>query len=330
MVCSVRRPGFTLIELLVVIAIIAVLVGLLVPAVQKIREAAGRTECQNNMRQLALSLHNFHSTYHRLPQGVFYWYPPERIEWRTHDYWSWMALLLPFVEQDNLYKEADAWAHQTDANGNGWPTYGPPYYWWPWGDYWTNPQFATATPNPALRTVVKFYKCPMDPRPLIIEDEYGVVVAFTSYLGVAGTNASSQDGIFYWRSTTRLTDIKDGTSNTLMVGERPPSQDYYYGWWFAGAGWDNYGNGDVVLSARDYNYADYIKDLNGNPCPRSKVGLQPGNVNNPCDQVHFWSTHIGGANFVLADASVRWVSYSANSVLPALCTRSGGETVNDY
>jgi prepilin-type N-terminal cleavage/methylation domain-containing protein len=325
MVRSTRRPGFTLIELLVVIAIIAVLIGMLVPAVQKVREAALRSECQNNMRQLGLAMHNYQGTNGHLPQGVFYWdFNSATVEQNCHDYWSWMALLLPYVEQDNLYNQADTWAHQ----GTGWQTYGPPYFWWPWGDFWTSPPFATAPENPACAQIVKFYKCPMDPRPLTAQDEGGNVVAFTSYLAVGGTSADfghqPGDGITYWQSTTRLTDIKDGTSNTLMIGERPPSADLFYGWWFAGAGWDGSGVGDVIMGAREYGYAAALG------CDPSKVGFQPGNVNNPCDQVHWWSLHTGGGNFTLGDASVRYVNYSANSVLPALCTKWGGEVVNDY
>src|SRR5262249_20575983 len=127
------------------------------------------------------------------------------------------------------------------------------------------------------------------------------------------------NGILYWTSKVRIADVTDGTSNTLLVGERPPSVDLYYGWWFAGAGWDGSGEGDVVLGARAYNYAASIG------CPASSVGFQQGDLKNPCDQAHFWSLHIGGANFLFADGSVRFLTYSANSILPALCSRNGGE-----
>src|SRR5262249_25673187 len=115
-----------------------------------------------------------------------------------------------------------------------------------------------------------------------------------------------------------------GTSNTLMIGERPPSNDLYYGWWFAGAGYDGSGTGDVVLGARETGYA---ADLG---CSSAYTEFKAGKLNNDCDQAHFWSLHPGGANFALGDASVRFVTYSANPSLPALVTRSGGETVNDY
>jgi len=315
---SRRRSAFTLIELLVVIAIIAILIGLLLPAVQKVREAAGRLKCANNMKQMGLALHNYHGTLNSFPPGVVD--PGGAPPSNYYPYWSWLALIMPYWEQDNLYKQADTWAHGTSTA----------YQYWPWGGFWLSPM----TPaNPALGTKVKTLICPADSREdtTLTGAQAGIngSVAFTGYLGVAGTSGDysnygnpSVNGILFLKSSTRTTDITDGTSNTLMVGERPPSSDLYYGWWFAGAGWDGSGTGDVVMGAREYNYASSLG------CPANKVGLQPGKPNVFCDQPHFWSMHPNGANFLMGDGSVRFVTYSADSVLPQLATRSGGEVFN--
>jgi len=309
-----RRSAFTLIELLVVIAIIAILIGLLLPAVQKVREAAGRLKCANNMKQMGLALHNYHGTFEAFPSGVVNTGDP----W--HPYWSWMALIMPFWEQDNLYKQADTWAHGT--------TY--PYQYWPWGGFWLSPM---SPANPALGTKVKTLLCPADGREdtLLPGSSWGGNgnVAFTGYLAVAGlsgdnSNYNNQNvtGILVMKSSVRVTDITDGSSNTLMVGERPPSSDLYYGWWFAGAGYDGSGVGDVVLGMQEYGYAG------GVGCPSSKVGFQQGDVKTFCDQVHFWSPHPNGGNFLMGDGSVRYLTYSTGpTLIGQLATRAGGEAV---
>jgi prepilin-type N-terminal cleavage/methylation domain-containing protein/prepilin-type processing-associated H-X9-DG protein len=329
---SASRPGFSLIELLVVVAIIAVLIGLLLPAVQKVRDAANRTQCQNHLRQIGLALHGYHDTYKMFPPALDstvqrYWY------------WSWLARVLHFVEGNNLWITADAYAAKGDHTPFTYPS--PNHYWNPWGD-WSILSGPVTPDNPAFGSLEPLYNCPADGRTLVAQrvptgngTSYWERVALSAYLGVSGTrgdynSASRQNwnGILYVGSRVRMADITDGTSNTLLVGERMPSRDLEYGWWFAGAGFDNSGTGDVVLGARDVGYAS---DMGCTPTA-AWVGLRPGRPDVTCDQVHFWSMHSGGANFLFADGSTHFLSYAADSILPALATRNGGEAVSgvDY
>ncbi len=326
---KLRRVGFTLIELLVVIAIIGILIALLLPAVQKVREAAGRTKCANGLKQIGLALHNYHDVNSSLPPGLDSSFPPP-LGHNVYWYWSWMARLLPYLEQDNLWHQADAFAR-----------YGSGQY-----DPWT-PGFDPTTQrrvpsNPALYVPQPMYQCPADERTLIAiyaaGDLGNVTVAFTEYLGVSGltikptglTNPSSvYEGLFFPQSHVRFADITDGLSNTLAVGERPPSTDLLYGWWFAGAGQAGGGSGscDVVLGVQELNHET-------SKCPgyyndQYHYQFGPGDLNNNCDQFHFFSLHPGGAHFLLADGSVQFFSYSISpTILPDMATRAGGEPVS--
>jgi prepilin-type N-terminal cleavage/methylation domain-containing protein/prepilin-type processing-associated H-X9-DG protein len=328
-----RRPGFTLIELLVVIAIIAILIGLLLPAVQKVREAAARTQCLNNLKQMALACHSYHDVIKTFPPGTDLFSSDKGGGNNPHQLWSWQAFILPYVEQGAVFQAADAYAKNQ-----------PPKYYNPWFP----PQ------NPAVGTSIPIYICPSDSRNLlatqVTEEGDTFLIGFTSYLGVAGITGDQQnrEGIFFHHTVAvlggyksppvRISAIKDGTSNTLMIGERPPSTDLVFGWWFAGAGYSqsNPGNaGDNVLGVRETNYRQKLIDKDGHPvnppCNPNKIYYQPGNVNDDCDQVHFWSLHSGGANWAMADASVRFIGYSADPLLPALATRAGGEVIsNDF
>ena len=300
-----RRSAFTLIELLVVIAIIAILIGLLLPAVQKVRDAAARTQCINNLKQFGLGLHNYHDTHQALPQGTVPWASSGLSPYEGS--WSWQAQILPYMEQDNAYRQAKEWQ------------YGPPntYSW----------------SNPVASLKLKLYACPADSRGPVawpgaasgLPDQ-----ALTGYLGVSGTTSTSYDGALYIGSKVTLVGITDGTSNTVVVGERPPSTNLEYGWWFAAYGYDGAGNGDCVMSTNDLAIASYFTSIYG--CDTTdmaaKIGLQPGKPNVGCDAAHFWSFHSGGAQFLMGDGSCRMITFGNNGILPALSTRAGGEVVD--
>jgi len=290
-----RRIGFTLIELLVVIAIIAILIGLLLPAVQKVREAAARMKCSNNLKQLGLALHNYESAYQKLPIPRGDLQSPTQYTVFTV-YGGWMCSILPFVEQDNLYKALKT----TPFNPNFYNNYGKP---------------------------IKTYKCPSDSR--ASQPTSGGNGDTTSYVGVTGNDANVNNqingptnGIFDIGGTgRRITDISDGTSNTLMVGERPPSVDLYWGWWSAS-------DFDCLLTVNQ----NYAFDGGCKWPGRFRIQDYPGvstNSNN-CngDSNHFWSFHTGGSNWLVGDGGVRFIPYSVDVNVPLFMGSAvGGEVV---
>jgi prepilin-type processing-associated H-X9-DG protein len=284
----------TLVEVLVVIAIIGTLIGLLVPAVQRVRDAMIRARCLNQMRQIGLALHQYHDAQRSLPPCMSYHDGAD-----PHPFLSWNTRILPFLEQQALWEGAEQ-------------------------AYALNRSFYPNPPHTNRTVVMPLFSCPADPRTLTVELlADGQRVTFTDYLGVEGTNHYRLDGVLFVDSHVRLADITDGASNTLCVGERPPSADGILGWWYAGEGQSKDGSGDMVLGVREYNEGQYGRD-----CPRGPYSFGPGRAQNQCDAFHFWSLHIGGAHFLFADGSVHFLPYSAASILPALATRSGGESIS--
>lgn len=287
-VASARR-GFTLIELLVVIGILGILIGLLLVAVQQSRMAALRTRCQNNLRQIGLALHGYHDNQLALPPGV-------RGADADFPFMSWLARILPYIGEGTIWQQAVS-AYELD------------------------PDFRHDPPHPFTR-IISTFTCPVDTRAGHVELAGGILpVAFTSYLGVEGTNQTREDGCLFLDSAVRLTDITDGSSNTLLVGERPASGDGVFGWWYGGMGQSQDGSAEVVLGVRERN----IRLLN--LCPSGKSQYGPGQQTNQCDMLHFWSLHPGGAHFLFADASVHFLPYAVAPLMPALATRAGGEVV---
>jgi prepilin-type N-terminal cleavage/methylation domain-containing protein/prepilin-type processing-associated H-X9-DG protein len=289
------RPAFTLIELLVVIGIISILMSLLLPAVQKVRAAAARVKCQNNLKQVALALHNYHDQFNGFPPGHRSLFNADR-----RPFTGWPLDTLPFVEQPALYANAI-----TTFQTTPWPFKNPPHF--------------------GLTTIVPIYICPSDDRVTSLQfaARSKFNVAFTSYLGVSGKTTAARDGILFQNSHTRLIDVSDGTSNTLLLGERPPSADFQFGWWYAGVGQRLSGSGDMILGVREPN----LQLVTTGSCPPGSYPFMPGRFNNQCDMFHFWSPHPGGANFAFADGSIHFLSYSANAIMPALASRAGGEVV---
>jgi prepilin-type processing-associated H-X9-DG protein len=151
------------------------------------------------------------------------------------------------------------------------------------------------------------------------------LAAFTSYLGVSGLDYSTRDGVLFQDSEVRFAEILDGTSNTLMLGERPPSTDLQFGWWYAGIGQLWTGSGDLILGVREQNL---LPILPGSPCGPGAYPFSPGGFKDPCAMFHYWSPHHNGANFALWDGSVRLIRYSANPIIPALASRAGGEVAS--
>jgi prepilin-type N-terminal cleavage/methylation domain-containing protein len=337
MMPSSRQRGFTLIELLVVIAIIAVLIALLLPAVQQAREAARRSQCRNNLKQIGLALHNYHDIYSM--------FPPAYVDLRggsgvadNEGHWAWTALILPQVDQAGLFNSLNP---------------GPI----------TATQAITAF-RAEMQTSYPVFRCPSDNGPPVhpeaTEPGYAVVNTTGTNLGLSVTNYIASNNIAnvrqrratstvatsgaigaFWRdSNLRFRDILDGSSNTILVGERA----YKQGQWRYSAG--------TLLAVRD---ADTQGPAAWDGAPITAAANQglltivgsvryPINVeltaNNTERNMAYSSQHEGGVHFVMGDGSVRFISenielnndaaWTVNSILEALVGTDDGYAIDDF
>ncbi len=341
---SRRTRGFTLIELLVVIAIIAVLIGLLLPAVQAAREAARRAQCVNNLKQLGLASHTYHDVAGKFPTGMYLhpvFGPTTGLAWNNA---SWLVLLLPQVEQQPLFNSVNFNMMMGTFIGGGWR--------------WS-PMYSVGDPNSTVRvTVLNSLICPSDDSPNIDttnpDDMSGLSAAGTSYVGNMGDNcllcsrpknidlgkvilctedlglpcripqlghaiitdpqqnngSPAGSGIYWaWGSDVGINMVTDGTSNTLMAGEQIRKVTQWNAW--VGA------NASIGSTAIPLNY----KHLS----PTTKLP----EVGNWTHQYTFRSNHPGGANFCMADGSVKFLKSTINfNIYQALSTRANGEIVS--
>lgn len=317
----VKKRGFTLIELLVVIAIIAILIALLLPAVQQAREAARRSQCVNNLKQIGLALHNYHDTHGTLPPGWIGVDPATRIPnaENGHSGFAWGAMILPMLDQGPLYNRINFSRSCLDTTGN-------------------NNQALLATPLAAFR-------CPSDsgPQTWVIGSEDGsgdlATLANANYVGSFGSGVPGTDdgyggllswedyieanpnrqvqgtGMFWHNSNLRFRDVTDGLSNTVCVGEhktnlRPdpahPDEQWFSTW------------GAVIPE--------------GEEAVARVLGLADHPPNHPDTHLDdFSSSHTGGAHFMFGDGRVRFLTENVDlNLFKAISTRSGGEVVGEF
>ena len=299
-----RWPGFTLVELLVVIAIIGILVALLLPAIQAAREAARRSQCGNNLKQIVLALHNYHDTHSAFPMGSNHTtggaYP-------GYFMFDWVARTLPFLEQQAVHSNINFGIGYNIVNAinnemmkSQFPTLecpsttGLPNWTFCCGGIPGAPNHAAVTSYSAVSTHQ------------VITGQYPLARTYT------GT------GVIYALSRTRMRDVVDGTSNTLIVGETYTDYDTNTKTFYAGFGASYCPGGNCYLG-NFWAHGNFINTAYG-------INRRAGHMMKGID-----SYHPGGAQFALVDGNVRFISENIQqATLNALTTREGGETIDAY
>ncbi len=330
-----RRRAFTLIELLVVIAIIAVLIALLLPAVQQAREAARRTQCRNNLKQMGLALHNYHDVHNGFPPGIVSrlanaaWVMPAGACNAAPDDlgagWSFFARMLPYLEQGNFHSTIDFDLPLTDPVNAG-------------GRRKVVSSFRC--PSDAGPPSIQIYDCGSPPSvsntPTVLTDGGG-----TSYVGNLGGGMTGGDpnygcyeyqpfnGIFHRNVSIRAADVTDGLSNTLGIGERHGS--------FVQSAWAGIVAGQEVIynsAARPLPYNPALP-----PCQNWRPTITAVVVHNRQYTLNapngspasYYSPHVGGGNFLLMDGSTRTISASIDlSIMRGLSTRNNQEVIGEF
>ena len=308
-----EKKGFTLIELLVVIAIIAILIGLLLPAVQKVREAAARLQCTNNLKQIGLAMMNYESTYNRFPAGYLDNMTTNPVNTAATGNpdpvigWGWGALILPYLEQEALYKSINI--NSIAMNDS------------------------SAAAIAFRKTVIKGFLCPSDDTGLNTFTISGTggnfEVAKSSYAGVNGQGELADfdcalgSGMFLRGRGVSIAEVTDGLSNTLFVGERSSKSAKHATGTLPGV-------------------CTWVGALPGGDLDGESVALfvlghtgEPGHAHKPNSPTphaeDFTSKHSGGVNFLFGDGSVRFITDSIDDdTWVRLGTRAGGEAPGNY